>query len=81
MELLRCIDELARIQSPVVLAAGVFDGMHLGHRAVLDAAIESARRIGAEPVVLTFDPHPATILRPETPVHLLTPGDLKLRLI
>lgn len=81
MELLRSIDELARIPSPVVLAVGVFDGMHLGHRAVLDAAIESSRRIGAEPVVLTFDPHPATVLRPGTPVHLLTPGDLKLGLI
>lgn len=81
MHILRSIGELARIPSPFVLAAGVFDGVHLGHRAVLDAAIETSRRLDAEPVVLTFDPHPATVLRPESPVHLLTPQDLKLRLI
>jgi riboflavin kinase/FMN adenylyltransferase len=81
MDILRSIGELARIPSPFVLAAGVFDGVHLGHRAVLDAAIETSRRLDAEPVVLTFDPHPATVLRPENPVPLLTPQDLKLRLI
>lgn len=81
MDTLRSIGELARIPSPFVLAAGVFDGVHLGHRAVLNAAIETARRLDAEPVVLTFDPHPATILRPQNPIHLLTPQDLKLRLI
>lgn len=81
MDVLRSIGELARIPSPYVLAAGVFDGVHLGHRAVLHAAIETSRRLDAEPVVLTFDPHPASILRPEAPVHLLTPQELKLRLI
>ena len=81
MALLRSIEELARIPSPIVLAAGVFDGMHLGHRAVLEAACESAKRIEATPVVLTFDPHPASVLRPNAPVRLLTPQDLKLQLI
>ena len=81
MEILRSIEDLARIPSPLVLAAGVFDGMHLGHRAVLDAAIKTSQRLDAEPVALTFDPHPATILRPESTVQLLTPQDLKLRLI
>ena len=81
MVLLRSIEELVRIPSPIVLAAGVFDGMHLGHRAVLEAACESAKRIEATPVVLTFDPHPASVLRPNTPVQLLTPQDLKLQLI
>lgn len=81
MDILRSIEELQRIQTPLVLAAGVFDGMHLGHRAVLEAAIKTSRRIEASPVVLTFDPHPASVLRPEAPVPLLTPPDIKLQLI
>jgi riboflavin kinase/FMN adenylyltransferase len=81
MKILRSIEALAEIDAPVVLAAGVFDGLHLGHQAVLRAAIESAARIGGVPVALTFDPHPAVILRPDKAPKLLTPLDFKLELI
>lgn len=81
MKILRSIEALAEIDAPVVLAAGVFDGLHLGHQAVLRAAIESAARIGGVPVALTFDPHPALILRPDKAPKLLTPLDFKLDLI
>lgn len=81
MKILRSIEALAEIDAPVVLAAGVFDGLHLGHQAVLRAAIESAARIGGVPVALTFDPHPALILRPDKAPRLLTPLDFKLDLI
>lgn len=81
MKILRSIEALAEIDAPVVLAAGVFDGLHLGHQAVLRAAIESAARIGGVPVALTFDPHPAVILRPDKAPRLLTPLDFKLDLI
>lgn len=81
MKILRSIEALAEIDAPVVLAAGVFDGLHLGHQAVLRAALNSATLIGGVPFALTFDPHPAAILRPDKAPSLLTPLDFKLELI
>lgn len=57
---------------PVVLALGVFDGVHLGHRAVIGRAVEVARQKGLPAAVLTFVEHPRTVLRPDQPVPLLT---------
>ena len=81
MRVLDSIDALAEIPSPVVLAAGVFDGMHLGHRAVLETALDESRRLEATAVALTFDPHPATVLRPDAVPRLLTSTPFKLRLM
>jgi len=81
VKILRSISELADIAGPVVIAAGVFDGFHLGHRAVIERAIADARAIGGTPVVLTFDPHPAAVLRPQNAPALLTSTRHKLRLI
>ncbi|MEI6279783.1 MAG: bifunctional riboflavin kinase/FAD synthetase [Verrucomicrobiae bacterium] len=72
---------LASLPGPVVFAAGVFDGMHLGHQAVLRSALDSARAAGGTTVALTFDPHPSKILRPENAARLLTSTRHKLRLI
>jgi len=77
----RSIPELADIPGPVVLAVGVFDGLHLGHRAVLDRARQEADRLGGTPVPLSFDPHPARLLRPEQAPLLLTATEHKLRLL
>jgi len=81
MRVLRSIEDLAEIPGPVVIAAGVFDGMHLGHQAVLGEALRESKKIGATAVALTFDPHPATVLRPEAVPGLLTPTPFKLRLM
>lgn len=81
MRVLRSIDGLAEIQGPVVIAAGVFDGMHLGHQAVLSEALRESKKIGATAVALTFDPHPTTVLRPDAVPGLLTPTPFKLRLM
>ncbi len=43
----------------VVLAFGVFDGVHIGHQAVIKCVVERARLLGIESVIITFDPHPA----------------------
>jgi riboflavin kinase/FMN adenylyltransferase len=53
-----------RADAPVVLTIGTFDGVHAGHRAVLDRVKERAAHRGAETVLLTFDPHPRTVLHP-----------------
>jgi riboflavin kinase/FMN adenylyltransferase len=56
---------------PLHLAIGMFDGAHLGHQAVLKAAIQSAQRSGGVAAVLTFDPHPSRLFRPDNPVRLI----------
>jgi riboflavin kinase/FMN adenylyltransferase len=56
---------------PVHLAIGMFDGVHLGHQAVIEAALHSARREGGLVGVLTFDPHPSRLFRPDNPVRML----------
>lgn len=56
-----------------VLAIGSFDGIHLGHQAVLRATVDRARALKAVPTALTFDPSPRKVLRPETaPLQLST---------
>jgi riboflavin kinase/FMN adenylyltransferase len=56
---------------PLHLAIGAFDGVHLGHRAVLHSAREAARADGGIVGVLTYDPHPSKVLRPESSVPLI----------
>jgi riboflavin kinase/FMN adenylyltransferase len=56
-----------------VLAIGNFDGIHLGHQAILRATVERARTLNAVSTALTFDPSPRKVLRPETaPLRLST---------
>ncbi|MEO6785867.1 MAG: riboflavin kinase, partial [Chthoniobacteraceae bacterium] len=81
MKILHSISDLTELGGPVVLAAGVFDGFHLGHRAVIERAIADAGAAGATPVVVTFDPHPATVLRPQSAPPLLTSTRHKVRLL
>ena len=77
----REMDGLASLPGPLVIAAGVFDGMHLGHRAVLQSALDSVKVAGGTAVALTFDPHPSKILRPRQAARLLTSTRHKLRLM
>lgn len=81
MNVLRSIGELALLPGPLHLAIGVFDGVHLGHRAVVESAILAAAKKGGTGVVVTFDPHPATVLRPGRSPALLTSTRHKLRLL
>jgi phosphoribosyl 1,2-cyclic phosphate phosphodiesterase len=56
-----------------VLAIGTFDGIHLGHQAILKAAVKRAAETNAVATALTFDPSPRKVLRPESaPLHLCT---------
>ncbi len=66
---------------PLHVAVGMFDGVHLGHRAVIDAAIQSARRSSGLSGVLTFWPHPSALFRPETPTRLIISSATKARLL
>ncbi len=66
---------------PLHLAIGMFDGVHLGHRAVIEAAVQSARRSGGTAAVLTFSPHPSTLFRPEQPTRLIMDAGMKARML
>lgn len=65
MKVLRAISDLAALPGPVALAIGVFDGVHLGHQEVIREALDHAQQHGGSAVVMTFDPHPLSVLRPE----------------
>jgi len=64
-----------------VVAVGNFDGVHLGHQALLRLARERADALGAPAAVLTFEPHPVRVLRPGLAPPLLTPVARKLELL
>jgi riboflavin kinase/FMN adenylyltransferase len=61
-----------------VVTIGAYDGLHLGHRAVIDAVVAEARRSGDRSVVVTFDRHPASVVRPESAPRLLTTPEQRL---
>jgi len=71
------LDQVALPAGPLHLAIGMFDGLHLGHQSVLQAALHSARRSGGHAGVLTFWPHPSALFRPENPTRLLMPPAMK----
>ena len=81
MRILRSIADLATLPGPVVLAAGTFDGLHLGHQALIARVQAEAASVGGTPVVMTFDRHPASLIRPERAPKLLTPQPAKLALL
>jgi riboflavin kinase/FMN adenylyltransferase len=81
MEILRSIPELSRLNGPLFLAIGVFDGVHLGHQAVISTSAKHAREENGIPVVVTFDPHPEKVLRSESAPHLLTATQHKIELV
>ncbi|MBD8553345.1 bifunctional riboflavin kinase/FAD synthetase [Rhizobium sp. CFBP 8762] len=64
-----------------VIAIGNFDGVHRGHQSVLDRALELGQILRKPVLVLTFEPHPRTVFRPDTPVFRLTPPVMKARLL
>lgn len=64
-----------------VVAIGNFDGVHRGHRAVLNRALEIARDEDRTAIVLTFEPHPRAVFRPDQPFFRLTPAPLRAHIL
>jgi len=79
MRIVRTVESFPPDARPSVVALGVFDGVHLAHRAILDAAV--ARVGGATAVACTFDPHPADVLQPDRAPLPITTLDERLALI
>ena len=70
--------ENANIARPTVLTLGVFDGLHLGHRRIIQTVVERAKALNAVSTAITFDPHPRAVLHPESTPPLLQTLDQRL---
>lgn len=81
MRVIRGLRRLGRCARGSVVTVGVFDGVHAGHRKIIGRAVRLARELGLASVVVTFDPHPATVLRAHAAVPRLVSLAHRIRLI
>jgi riboflavin kinase/FMN adenylyltransferase len=79
MKIFRSPSEVPADFAPSVITIGNFDGVHIGHRQIMRRVVQLAREMDAQPVVLTFDPHPARVLAPDRAPRLLMTLDQRLR--
>jgi riboflavin kinase/FMN adenylyltransferase len=81
MRLLRLPDDPPRLRPPQVVATiGNFDGVHRGHRTLIGRVVERASSLGVESAVVTFDPHPLQVIRPDAAPALLTTAEERAEL-
>lgn len=73
--------KLSDVQRKSVVPIGIFDGVHRGHQLVLARAVEAARDHDARVVVITFDPHPVAVLRPEAVPQMLLTLERRIQLL
>lgn len=81
MRIFRHYEELPAAVRGGVVALGNFDGVHLGHQAVIGQALALAKSLGAPAGVMTFEPHPRSVFASDQPPFRLTPFRIKARLI
>jgi riboflavin kinase/FMN adenylyltransferase len=81
MQVFHKLEDIPPDYGPSLVTVGNFDGVHRAHAHVLRDLVRRARPAGAKAVAVTFEPHPARILRPDSGLKLLTPGSEKLRLL
>jgi riboflavin kinase/FMN adenylyltransferase len=77
----RSLDELPSGFGPSIVTIGNFDGVHCGHRSVIREVVARAKQANAKAVLVTLDPHPAVVLRPDRAPRLITPLEVKLELL
>lgn len=76
------IEELAALGGPLHLALGVFDGVHIGHQSVIASAVRASEAQGGLAGLLTFDPHPISVIAPNrAPAALLATLDHKAKIV
>lgn len=81
MRIFCSLDQIPNDLGPTIVTVGNFDGVHLAHQHVLQQVVQRARSSGSQAIVVTFDPHPLRILRPEAAPRLITPRPLKEALL
>lgn len=81
MRIVRDLEELTPPEGGTSVTIGTFDGVHLGHRALIDRTLAAATAWGSVPMVVTWDRHPAVTLRPDETPALLTSTARKIELL
>ena len=81
MKIYHHLPEHSNLFTNPVVTIGNFDGVHLGHRKILTALLDTAVRESGDPVVITFSTHPRKILNPDTPIRILTTNEEKVNAI
>jgi riboflavin kinase/FMN adenylyltransferase len=81
MKIFRQLTEVPSDFGPSIATIGNFDGVHCGHQWVISEVVARARELGVPSVAITFDPHPARVIRPESIQPLITPLSEKLDLL
>jgi riboflavin kinase / FMN adenylyltransferase len=81
MQVFHKLEDVPADFGPTLVSVGNFDGVHRAHAHVLREIVARARTSGAKAVAVTFEPHPARILRPDSGLRLITPTAEKLRLL
>lgn len=77
MKIYHGLDQFSGVEHPV-LTIGSFDGVHIGHKKIIDQLNEIAAAVGGESVMLTFAPHPRKVLDPNSNLHLITVMEEKI---
>jgi riboflavin kinase/FMN adenylyltransferase len=81
MKITRGHQLLSNTQKNTVITIGNFDGVHLGHRKIIEMTLSHARQRGGEAIAYTFRPHPQVALRPGANIQLLSTYDEKIELL
>jgi riboflavin kinase/FMN adenylyltransferase len=81
MQVFRTLDQFPADFGPTIIAIGNFDGVHCGHRWIIEHARSRAHQLDAKCIAVTFDPHPVHVLRPQAAPKLITPMPERLRLL
>jgi riboflavin kinase/FMN adenylyltransferase len=81
MQVFHKLEDVPAGFGPTLLSVGNFDGVHRAHTHVLKDIVQRAREQGLQAIAVTFEPHPARILRPDSGLKLITPTAEKLRLL
>jgi riboflavin kinase/FMN adenylyltransferase len=81
MQIFHKLEDIPAAFGPTLVSVGNFDGVHRAHTRVLANIVSRAQKQGCKSVAVTFEPHPARILRPDSGLKLLTPTSEKLRLL
>jgi riboflavin kinase / FMN adenylyltransferase len=81
MTIFHHLSEIPADYGPCIATIGNFDGVHRGHQWVIAEVVARARSLGIRSIAVTFDPHPARVIRPEASLPLITPLSQKLELL
>jgi riboflavin kinase/FMN adenylyltransferase len=80
MKIFESLKQIEKFPDPV-LTIGNYDGIHTGHKSIIEKVRDNARRINGTPMLMTFYPHPVSVVKPDKILCLITPFSVRKRLI